>query len=147
LPYAIDAPFNAYNREDEPLCLPNTRIDLLREIYNWGDGHDEKRFIYWLNGLAGTGKSTIARTVARKYFNQGQLGASFFFSRGGGDVGRADKFVTTVALQLASSVPSLQGAVSDAIRERSDIVNHALSDQWRQLVLRPLSKLKVDSCD
>ena len=145
MPYAIDAPFNAYNREDEPLCLPNTRIDLLREIYNWGDGHDEKRFIYWLNGLAGTGKSTIARTVARKYFNQGRLGASFFFSRGGGDVGRADKFVTTVALQLASSVPPLQGAVSDAIRERSDIVNHALSDQWRQLVLRPLSKLRVDS--
>jgi len=96
--------------------------------------------------LAGTGKSTIARTVARKYFEQHQLGASFFFSRGGGDVGRADKFVTTIARQLASSIPSFQRAISEAIIERSDIASHALSDQWRQLILRPLCQLPSDSC-
>ena len=95
--------------------------------------------------MAGTGKSTIARTVARKYFSQSRLGASFFFSRGGGDIGRANKFVTTIVFQLASSIPSLPAVISDAIRERSDITSHTLSDQWRQLVLGPLSKLRSDS--
>jgi hypothetical protein len=95
--------------------------------------------------LAGTGKSTIARTVARKYFDQKRLGASFFFSRGGGDVGRAGKFVTSIARQLASSVPSLAQYVCDAIRERRDIASLSLRDQWQQLVLHPLTNLSKNS--
>jgi hypothetical protein len=58
--------------------------------------------------MAGTGKSTIANTVARGYFEQGRLAASFIFSRGGGDVGNAQKFVTTIAVQLALHIPPVQ---------------------------------------
>jgi hypothetical protein len=78
--YAIEAPFNSYAKQASPSCLPNTRLDLLKEIHKWVDGQDE-RCIFWLNGLAGTGKSTIARTVARTYFEQKRLRASFFFSK------------------------------------------------------------------
>jgi adenylylsulfate kinase-like enzyme len=48
-----------------------------------------------LNGLGGTGKSTIARTVARNYFDKEAAWASFF-SRGGEDVSHAGKFFMTV---------------------------------------------------
>jgi hypothetical protein len=96
--------------------------------------------------LAGTGKSTIARTVARRYFEQKRLGASFFFSRGGGDVGHAGKFVTSIAVQFASSVPALQRLISPAITEQSDIASRSLRDQWHQLVLGPLSKLDGNGC-
>ena len=140
LPSAADAPFNSYNKQHAPTCLPNTRVDLLHEIYNWADGQD-KRCIFWLNGLAGTGKSTIARTIARRYFDQKRLGASFFFSRGGGDVSHAGKFFTSLASQLARNVPQIQRFISDAIIEHSDIANQSLRDQWRQLVFRPLSRL------
>lgn len=140
LPNAVNARFNAYQRQHDPTCLPNTRVDLLQDIYSWADGQDE-RYIFWLNGLAGTGKSTIARTVARRYHEQKRLGASFFFSRGGGDVGHAGNFVTSIALQLASSVPSLDQYICDAIKERFDIASQSLRDQWQQLVVRPLSKV------
>src|SRR5689334_22215431 len=96
LPYAADAPFNAYKRQHDPTCLHDTRVDLLREINIWLDGSDE-RFIFWLNGLAGTGKSTIARTIARQSFEKYQLGATFFFSRGVGDASHAGKFFTSLA--------------------------------------------------
>ena len=109
-------------------------------IYNWADGQDE-RTIFWLNGLAGTGKSTIARTVARHYFDKQRLGASFFFSRGGGDVSHAGKFVTSIAVQLATSIPTLHQYVSGAVTEHSDIASRSLRDQWNELVLRPLSRL------
>jgi hypothetical protein len=141
LPIAKDAPFNAFQRQHEPTCLDNTRIDILHEIHTWADGHDE-RCIFWLSGLAGTGKSTIARTVARRYNEQRRLGASFFFSKGGGDVGHAGKFFTSLAVQLAYAVPSLQTHIRDAVRERSDIASLSLLDQWRQLVLGPLSRLE-----
>jgi hypothetical protein len=113
-PFATDAPFNSFSKQHAPICLPDTRVDLLREIFDWADGQDE-RCIFWLNGLAGTGKSTIARTVARTYFDQKHLGASFFFSRGGGDVSHAGKFVTSIAVQFANSVPSLYLHICAAI--------------------------------
>ncbi|MCJ1279827.1 hypothetical protein MMC21_007651 [Puttea exsequens] len=70
LPFATNAPFNSYDHQHEPACLPNTRVDLLRDIYNWADreGRQDERCIFWLNGLAGTGKSTISCTVARTYY-------------------------------------------------------------------------------
>jgi hypothetical protein len=147
LPYAVEAPFNSFSRQhdgDDTTCLDNTRVDVLQEIYNWADGED-KRGIFWLNGLAGTGKSTIARTIARKYYEQKRLGASFFFSRGGGDVGHAGMFVTTIAHQLADNVPPLRQYISQAIEDCSGIVSHALGDQWRRLILGPLSQLDGDS--
>jgi NACHT domain-containing protein len=143
LPYATDAPFNAYSRQHEPTCLSNTRVDLLHEIQSWVSGQDE-RFIFWLNGFAGTGKSTIARTIARKYFDEGRLGASFFFSKGGGDVGHASKFCTTIAVELAKKSETLQHYICDAIQKNSNIASQSLSDQWNHLVLRPLSLLTGD---
>src|SRR5947207_2633710 len=145
LPYAVEAPFNSYTKQHSPSCLPNTRVELLREIYDWADKEDE-HCIFWLNGLAGTGKSTIARTVARRYFERKHLGASFFFSRGGGDVGHAGKFVTSIAVQLASSVPTIYRFICDAITEHSDIASRSLRDQWQLLVLDPLSKLDGNGC-
>jgi hypothetical protein len=145
LPYAADAPWDSYHRQHEPTCLDNTRVNLLQEIYNWADGQDE-RYIFWLSGLAGTGKSTIARTVARKYSERKRLGASFFFSRGGGDdVSHAEKFVTSIAVQLANNAPPLQRHICEAIKERSDIASKPLRDQWRQLIVGPLSKLHGSS--
>ena len=100
LPYAIEAPFNSFMRQHEPACLNNTRVNLLNDIYAWVDGKNE-RCIFWLNGMAGTGKSTIARTVARRYYEQQRLAASFFFSKGGGDISHAGLFITSIAMQVA----------------------------------------------
>ena len=102
LPCATKAPFNAYGKEDDPFCLPNTRVEVLKQIRAWADG-DDTRHIFWLRGLAGTGKSTIARTVAQENYIRKRLGASFFFSRGGGDIGNASKFFTSIAVQLANN--------------------------------------------
>jgi NACHT domain len=143
LPYTIQATFNSYGRQHEPLCLPDTRVDVLKEITAWANETDERN-IFWLNGLAGTGKSTIARTIARKFYDQDRLGASFFFSRGNGDISHAGKFFTSIAVQLAARLPQLKRYICDAVMEHRDIAIQSLRDQWHQLVLKPLSKLDTD---
>ncbi|KAL2827367.1 hypothetical protein BDW59DRAFT_160332 [Aspergillus cavernicola] len=140
LPYAIEATFNSYQRQHEPTCLIDTRVHVLEEINAWANREDGCS-IFWLNGWAGTGKSTIARTIARQYYDEQRLGASFFFSRGGGDISHAGKFVTSIARQLASHILPLQPFVCEAVAACGDIGAQSLSDQWRQLVLSPLSKL------
>jgi len=99
--------------------------------------------LYWLNGFAGTGKSTIARTVARRLNDRRSLGASFFFSKGGGDVGHAGRFATSIAFQLASNVPAIRQHIYEVVTKLPNISSLSLRDQWRQIVLKPLSALYV----
>jgi hypothetical protein len=144
LRHAPQAAFNSTDNQHDPLCLKDTRVDVLNQIRAWADGSDE-RCIFWLNGMAGTGKSTIARTIAREYYNQKRLGASFFFSRGTDDRSYAGKFFTTIAMQLAQISPALKELISTAVAERNDIADQSLRDQWKCLLLQPLSMWTVPS--
>ncbi|KAF8541983.1 hypothetical protein BDD12DRAFT_877394 [Trichophaea hybrida] len=141
LPCADGAAFNSRLREHEPQCLPDTRVDLLKQIMIWSN-NPSGACIFWLNGMAGTGKSTIARTVARACAGEGRLGASFFFSTGRDDVNHAAKFFTTLAAQLANSLPCAKTYICEAIEKNPDISQRGLGEQWKYLILQPLSNLK-----
>ena len=52
-------------------CLKGTRKGVLREIECWLTSKRDQR-VFWLNGLAGTGKSTIAQTFAETAFADGK---------------------------------------------------------------------------
>ena len=60
-------------------CLKGTCGPVLDAIELWMRDFN-RLLVYWLNGLAGTGKSTIAQMVAERAFACRQLGASFFCS-------------------------------------------------------------------
>ena len=63
--------------------------------------------VFWLNGLAGQGKSTVARTVAELADKRGELGGSFCFSRREGRLLRtASGVIPTLVYQLALRNPS-----------------------------------------
>lgn len=140
LPYADGAAFDSRQREREPQCIPDTRVDLLRQLQEWSA--DQGKPIFWLNGMAGTGKSTIARTVAQELSNQKRLGASFFFSRGAGDLGYAAKFVSTVAYQM-SHIPSIRQHVCEAIAQDNNLFKQGLRLQWKRLILEPFAKSDI----
>jgi hypothetical protein len=141
LPIARQAAFNSHDNQYGSMCLPDTRVELLQDIGDWIDGRDP-RCIFWLNGIADTGKSTIARTISRKYYDRGILGASFFLSRGGGDISIADMLLTTIAAQLASRIPAVRRHICEAVRESPDIATLSRRDQWDQLIIKPLSRLE-----
>jgi hypothetical protein len=145
LPYAAQAAFNTADKQHDPLCLQDTRVDVLNQIRAWADVNDE-RCIFWLNGMAGTGKSTIARTIAQEYYYRKRLGASFFFSRGVEDRSHAGMFFTTIAVQLAHILSALKQYICTAVDEHNDIASRRQRDQWEHLILQPLSRLMSNSC-
>jgi len=144
LPYAEGAAYNHYRWEHEDLCLPGTRVQLRQQITEW---YEDPRgpCIFWLNGMAGTGKSTISRTVADELAGKGKLAASFFFSRGQGDISHARMFFTTIAVQLAGHLPELRPLISKAIDDHSDIHQRGLRDQWQLLIYDPLENAPAQS--
>ncbi|KAG7416015.1 Vegetative incompatibility protein HET-E-1 [Fusarium oxysporum f. sp. rapae] len=137
LPIAHDASFDSRAEQHNPTCLPNTRQELLDNIDHWIDDPNSKT-VYWLNGMAGTGKSTIARTVAHSRSNRGDLGASFFFKRGEMDRGNLNKFMPTLAYQLALSIPGVAFFIRKTLDANPAIVGKSVKEQFEKLIQEPL---------
>jgi hypothetical protein len=131
LPTAEGASFDSHVEEHNSTCLPNTRIELLRHIQGWAKDQSGKP-IFWLNGAAGTGKSTIARTVTQAFANQQLLGASFFCKKGERERGEAKRFFTTIATQLAHRLSELKPGIKKAIDANPKIAEKALKDQFEK---------------
>ncbi|GLA33115.1 hypothetical protein AnigIFM63326_002394 [Aspergillus niger] len=144
LPVATGAEFGTYMDQHEEECLPGTRKELLLDIRDWAVS-EQGKCIFWLNGLAGTGKSTISRTVAKDLQQQGLLGASFFFKRGEGDRGNAARFFPTIIQQLFTRIPELRAAILQAIRDNPRISTKPLKEQFEELIHRPLHSLNQSS--
>lgn len=93
--------------------------------------------------MAGTGKSTIARTLAGKMNERNSLGGSFFFSRASGSSRNAANFVGTLAYELANKSPHFKDRVCEAISSNGDVLRQGLRNQWEELIIGPLSKTKL----
>jgi adenylylsulfate kinase-like enzyme len=91
---------------------------------DWTTG-TSSQYIFWLKGRAGTGKSTIALTIAHSLDERHATIASFFFKRGGGDLARSKKVIGTVAFQLAQQSSLLGGFICDALRKEPDLGDSA----------------------
>ncbi|RSL92713.1 hypothetical protein CDV31_015024 [Fusarium ambrosium] len=138
LPFADGASFDSRAEQHNPTCLQNTRVELLNHINNWI--HDPNgKTIFWLNGMAGTGKSTISRTIARSLASHGLLGANFFFKRGETDRGNLAKLFTTIARQLALSQPALGPKIKERFDSDPTIVGKAAQVQFKTLILDAFS--------
>jgi len=111
---------------------------------DWCDDPNSK-YIFWLNGMAGTGKSTISRTIAQELAERKRLAASFFFTRGKKDVSHSGMFFTTIAAQLAISLPVLRTSISNAIDNNAHIFQQGPREQWNQLILNPLKNAPTQS--
>ena len=143
LPIAEGASYDSYDNQHEDICLPETRIELLRQVTEWSESPDSE-CIFWLNGMAGTGKSTIARTVAQSLKEKGLLGASFFFKQGEEDRGNARKLISTATKQLISCHRQLAPGVMAAIDNNPDISSKDLRQQFDKLLLQPLLNLELN---
>jgi hypothetical protein len=136
LPYAEGSSFDAFDAEHDT-CHPETRVDLLHHIKEWACNPRQK-CIFWLSGMAGTGKSTISRTIAQYFKKEGQLGASFFFKREERDCGTAKKFFTTICAQLLLHIRALIPYVKMAIDDDPYISGKMMKEQFDKLLLQPL---------
>lgn len=136
------ASFDSHANEHEPLCHHLTRVKILGEIEKWAQ-EPEGRRIYWLCGMAGTGKSTICRTVAHHLTNLNIVTASFFFKKGENDRDKSSALFTTIVKQLVEHLPTeMASNVKKALQDNPSIGDKMLSKQFEKLILEPLQSCK-----
>ena len=128
-----------YQHGDRKGCLRGTRKAVLDEIEIWTREFN-KPPVYWLNGLAGTGKSTIAQTIAERLSADGRLGASFFCSRDFEDRSNLEFIFPTLAVQLARRHPGFRSVFVPLVQSDPGIVHESLYNQMNKLIIRPITK-------
>ncbi|KAF1820840.1 WD40 repeat-like protein [Dissoconium aciculare CBS 342.82] len=121
-------------------CLEGTRMEIIDLVDTWMNDPVSKR-IFWLCGMAGTGKSTLSRTIAQRCKTQSRLGASFFFKRGEGDRNNARLFFPTIAKQLSDQIPEMREHILHALGENSGLCDGNLQEQCEKLVDSPLRSI------
>ena len=129
---------------DRQGCLKGTREAVLNEIESWSKDSNMSP-VYWLNGLAGTGKSTIAHTIAERVFADGRLGASFFCSRDFKDRRNLRYIFPTLAFQLAHKYPEFRSILVPLLQSNPDIVHDSLYNQMEMLIVEPLSSSNIST--
>lgn len=117
--------------------MADTRVDYLHQILEWANAPDAETLL-WLKGMAGTGKSTISRTIARSLAARGLLGANFFFKRGESDRSSVNKLFTTLAFQLSVGNGRIAQQVIAALKSDPALPNKATRDQFDKLILEPI---------
>ena len=125
-------------------CLKGTRGAVLSAIELWAKDFDGCS-VYWLNGLAGTGKSTIAKMIAERLFADGQLGASFFCSRDFEDRRNLQVIFPTLATQLARKYAEFRSILVPLIRSDPNTAYESLYDQMKKLIVHPLNKSGIST--
>ena len=115
-----------------------------QEITRWLTGDTDQR-VFWLNGLAGTGKSAIARVFAEMAVALGELGASFFCSRGSKDRSDLQMIFPTLALQLAYKYPAFRKELLQAMRAHLDVWQGTLASQMEKIIVGPLKAARIST--
>jgi hypothetical protein len=122
-------------------CTENTRQAILSELNYWSDNPDGEK-ICWMNGMAGTGKTTIACTLSATLEARGQLAASFFCTRTSPECRDPNRIVPTIAYQLARHSTPFQSALCQALEKDPDIGSRNISTQFERLLKEPLLEVK-----
>ncbi|KAH9834893.1 uncharacterized protein C8Q71DRAFT_837694 [Rhodofomes roseus] len=128
-----------YDAIDIPFCTTDTRIQLLEDVFTWAacnEGEDVPS-IFFLNGVAGSGKSTIAKTLCASWNHAGRLGASFFCSRRKAEQRDVRSIFRTLAYLLSLSSPSFADEVVKVLRENPLAASANIEEQFRLLISDP----------
>jgi hypothetical protein len=110
----------------------------------WAEKPREGMSVFWLAGLAGTGKSTIAKTFCEQLADKGILMATFFASRNSAE--RRDPFniIHTFAYELAVTDPRVRLHALSTVRSPPDIMQRPMKEQIGRLLEVPLSQALSD---
>ena len=139
IPYGTGARFTP-----EKGCLSGTRMAFLDFIVDWVNDPASERCLV-LFGQAGTGKSSIAHEVARRFNNMHRLTSSFIFLRKEQSKREAYHLFTTLARDLSDRYPSFRSALGKIVKDNTSlrVGTRDYETLFQSLILEPLNDLHI----
>ncbi|KAF8902551.1 hypothetical protein CPB84DRAFT_1846202 [Gymnopilus junonius] len=127
---ALEAEYDTGPIDLRRSCTHETREQVLTDLMTWAT-HDTNTQIYWLSGMAGIGKTTIAYSFCERLREAGLLSSSFFCSRGVTTSTDPRALLPTISYHLSSYSPFFTQSLLLILRN-PDNVNIRQKDPEKQ---------------
>jgi len=128
----------AFESLDTAQCFEGTRVDVLDQLRQWIDDEDTSPPVFWINGSAGTGKTTLAHTFAAECKSRGIPVTSFFCSRDFAERSNPNLIFTSIAHHLSQTFPSFGVQLAAVLQLNPHLVSASIPYQLEELIIKPL---------
>ncbi|QRW26131.1 Vegetative incompatibility protein HET-E-1 [Rhizoctonia solani] len=122
-------------------CTEGTRIGVLEGLDHWLSDSTSSS-IYWMNGMAGTGKTTIASTFCERVDRRKLLVGSFFCTRSLAECKSVARIIPTIAYQLAHFSTPFQSALYKILGDNPGAASKNVKTQFEKLLHEPLQQTR-----
>jgi len=105
-------------------CMDGTRKSILEEIVAWatyGSQRTDRRNTYWIYGLPGIGKTSLAHSICMSLHDKEQLAGAFFCRRDDQELKDPRNILPTLIHKLAMLFPPFRSIVAECLRNDPNI--------------------------
>ncbi|KAE9392482.1 hypothetical protein BT96DRAFT_887916 [Gymnopus androsaceus JB14] len=124
----------SYKSGHHSTCLSGTRVAILNSLMEWA-ANDQSPKIYWLYGIAGTGKSTIAQSFCVQLQEKGFSVASFCCSRNAADRSDIRRLVPTIVDSIARADKTFCQSTLHVLEKEPSLAKYSVSEQIKLLLV------------
>jgi hypothetical protein len=122
--------------------MPGTREETLKILMDWASFDPDQFGVYWLTGMAGTGKTTIAKSFCTMLAKT-TMCSTFFISRNDDNRRNHQNFIPTIAYGLARQHRDIYDGVIAALKQEPDIWHRPMEEQVKALITEPIGDRRV----
>jgi len=125
--------------------MDGTRKSRLKDIVDWVAHKSEKKDLpqsntYWIYGLPGIGKTSLAHSICASLHDQGQLAGAFFCRRDDPNLSEPRNILPSLIYKLARNLPPFRSTVANCLRNDPNLTSESMKDSFLLGLLDNLPK-------
>jgi len=120
--------------------MEGTRESLLNQIMAWAANESVTGNIYWIHGLPGIGKTSLAHSICEKLHNEYRLAGAFFCQRDDANMSDIRNILPTLISKLAEKFPPFRSIVANRLRSDPDLTSKSMKDSLFLDLIRNLPR-------
>jgi len=129
--------------------MKDTRKSRLKEIVDWVANNSEEKGLpqsntYWVYGLPGIGKTSLAHSICASLHDQSQLAGAFFCRRDDPNLSEPKNVLPTLIHKLAETFPPFRKIVANCLRNDPHLTPESMKDSLFLDLLDDLRKRPND---
>jgi len=125
-------------------CMEGTRKSLLEKVIAWatnGLEQTDQRNVYWIYGLPGIGKTSLAHSICASLHDKEQLAGAFFCQRDDQELREPKNILPTLIRKLAILFPPFRSIVAECLRNDPNIAPESMRPTLFLDFIRKLPRL------
>jgi len=109
-------------------CMEGTCEALLNQTMAWAANELDTSHLYWIHGLPGIGKTSLAHSICKKLHNNQRLAGAFFCKRDDVDMSKIRNILPTLISKLAEIFPPFRSIVADRLHSDPNLTSRSMQD-------------------